>query len=195
MKSQFWIGSLTLLSVLLVAGQASALDGYQDRRGLFAGVHVGAGAGFAGIDNVNELTGLEENRQMGLHLGAEVGGGLSKRLTGALEGNWWIRTVRINSRSLDHQHLSFLPTGRFFIIDGLNVGLGVGLAYAVFDTERDGVETYRYREMGLAAKLGLGYEYFVNGTIATGINLHYTRHLYNRADFDTLGMNISLRWY
>lgn len=195
MKSPFWIGSIALFAVMFVAGQASALDAYKDRRGLFAGLNIGGGAGFAGIDNVNELTGLEENRQMGLHLGAEVGGGLSKRLTGALEGNWWIRTVRLNNHSLDHQHLSFMPVGRFFIYDGLNVGLGVGLAYAVFDTERDGVETYRYREMGLAAKLGVGYEYFINGTIAVGLDVNYTRHLYNRADFDTLGANITFRWY
>lgn len=188
-------GWLTLMALMLVASQSYALDAYKDRRGIFAGVNVGVGAGFAGVDQAGDLTGLDENRQLGLHLGAEVGGGLSQHLTGALEANWWIRTVTLGSRHLNHQHLSLLPVARYFIWDGLNVGAGAGLAYASFDTERNGVETYRYREMGLALKFGAGYEFFMNGTIAAGIDIGYTRHFYSNADFDTLGGQVTLRWY
>ena len=188
-------GCLSLLAITTLATPAFSLDGYKDRRGIFAGVNVGGGAGFAGIDTAGELTGLDENRQLGLHLGAEVGGGISEKLTAALEANWWIRTVTLGPRRLDHQHLSFLPVARYFIWDGFNVGAGAGLAYAVFDTERNGVETFRYREMGLALKIGAGYEFFLNGTIAAGIDLGYTRHFYNNADFDTLGAQVTLRWY
>lgn len=188
-------GWIILAALMLLASPSFALDAYKDRRGVFAGVNVGGGAGFAGVDSASELTGLDENRQLGLHLGAEVGGGLTKTLTGALEGNWWIRTVRLGDRRLNHQHLSFLPMIRYFIWDGLNVGAGAGLAYAVFDTERAGVETFRYREMGLALKFGAGYEFFVNGTIAAGIDAGYTRHFYSNADFDTLGAQVTLRWY
>lgn len=194
MKSKI-AGTLMLLAVTLVSSQAFALDAYKDRRGVFAGVNVGGAAGFAGVDSASELTGLEENRQLGLQLGAEVGGGLSKQITGALEANWWIRTVTLGPRRLDHQHFSFLPLARYFIWDGLNVGAGAGLGYAVFDTERNGVETFRYREMGLALKFVAGYEFFVNGTIAAGVDAGYTKHFYSNADFDTLGARVTLRWY
>ncbi len=194
MKSKV-AGWMTFLAVMLVASQSFALDAYQDRRGIFAGVNVGVGAGFAGVDSAGELTGLDENRQLGLHLGVEVGGGITKQLTASLEGNWWIRSVTLGPRRLDHQHLSFLPVVRYFVWDGFNLGAGAGLAYAVFDTERNGVETFRYREMGLALKIGAGYEFFMNGTIAAGIDAGYTKHFYNNADFDTLGAQVTLRWY
>lgn len=186
---------MTFVAMTMLASQAFALDAYKDRRGLFAGLNLGGGAGFAGVDSAGEATGLDKNRQLGLHLGAEVGGGLTKTITGALETNWWIRTVRLNERKLNHQHLSLLPFVRWFIWDGLNIGAGTGLAYTVFDTERDGVETFRYREMGLALKAGAGYEFFVNGTIAAGIDVGYTRHFYSNADFDTVGAQVTLRWY
>lgn len=188
-------GLLFFFAVAIAASPALALDGYEDRRGIFAGVNVGGGAGFAAVDQASDLTGLDENRQLGLHLGAEVGGGLSEMITASLEGNWWIRTVRLGSRHLNHQHLSFLPVGRLFIIDGLNVGLGAGLAYAMFDAERNNIELQKYREMGLAVKANVGYEFFLNGTVAAGLEVGYTRHFYGNADFDTLSGKVTVRWY
>lgn len=189
------IALLISLAATFAAAPAFGLDAYQDRRGIFAGANLGGGAGFAAVDSTADLTGLDENRQLGLHLGVEVGGGLSERLTASFESNWSIRTVTIGSRHLNHQHLSFLPVARFFIIDGFNVGAGAGLAYAVFDAERNEISITKYREMGLAAKVNAGYEFFMNGTIAAGIEAGYTRHFYGNADFDTLGAQVTVRWY
>lgn len=189
------IGCLVVLSVLATASPAVALDAYQDRRGIFAGLSLGAGAGFAAVDAPNDLTGLQENRRLGLHLGAEVGGGLNEFITGSLEGNWWIRTLTLGERHLDHQHLSLLPVVRGFIFDGLYVGAGAGIAYAVFDTERNGTEIYKYREMGLALKGNAGYEFWMNGSVAAGVQLGYTRHFYGNSSFDVLSGMVTLRWY
>ena len=190
-----WTVWMTFAAVLLVAANASALDAYQDRRGLFAGVSLGGGPGAADVENPTDITGLDENRQLGFHIGAELGGGVSKNVTAALGLNWWIRTVTVGSRHLNHQHLSLLPTARLFIIDGLYAVGGAGLGYAVFDAERAGVQVQKYREMGLAAKLGAGYEFFLNGTVAGGIEANYTRHFYANADFDTINGLVTVRWY
>lgn len=188
-------GWMVFALATFVASQAFALDAYQDRRGIFAGVNVGGGAGFVGVDPVTDVTGLDENRRLGFHLGAEVGGGIGTRLTASLQGNWWIRTVTLGSRHLDHQHLNFMPTANLFIIDGFYAEGGAGLAYAVFDAERNDIRIQKYREMGLAAKLGLGYEFFLNGTVAAGIKAGYTRHFYGNANFDTISGMVTLRWY
>lgn len=189
------LGWTVFALVTLIGSQAFALDAYQDRRGIFAGVSVGGGAGFVGVDPVTDVTGLDENRRLGFHLGAEVGGGIGKQLTASLEGNWWIRTVTLGSRHLDHQHLNFMPTARFFIFDGFYAEGGAGLAYALFDAERNDVQIQKYREMGLAAKLGAGYEFFLNGTVAAGIKAGYTRHFYGNANFDTISGMVTVRWY
>ena len=90
------------------ATSASALDAYKDRRGLFVGLNLGGGMGFSGVDEATDITGLD-NGQPGLQLGGEIGGGLSKQFTGALETNWWYRKVRLGERKLNHHHLNIMP--------------------------------------------------------------------------------------
>ena len=176
------------------AADAFALDAYKDRRGIFFGLNLGGGMGFSGVDEATDITGLSDG-QPGLQLGGEIGGGMSKAFTGALEMNWWYRKVRLGERKLNHHHLSLMPTLRYFIFDGLHAGAGAGFAYASFDTERLGRETYSYRETGVAVKAEAGYEFFLNGTIAAGVDLSYTHHFYSHANFDTVGMVVTVRWY
>ncbi len=186
---------LTFVTLLAAASSASALDGYKDRRGLLVGVNIGGGPGSANVESPSELTGLDENRQIGFQLGAELGGGMNEWITAAVGVNWWIRTVKINERSLEHHQLSFLPTLRVFVFDGFYPLLGVGLGYAAFDTERNGREVSTYRELGLAGKVGAGYEFFLNGSVAAGLEVNYTRHFYSISDFDTFNGLITIRWY
>lgn len=184
-----------LLVGILASTHALALDGYEDRRGLFLGVGVGGGVGAASTSLDGEQTGLDDGRQLGLDLSATLGGGANEYLTLGGQGNWWIRTVQIGDRSLSHQHLNFLAAANFFVLEGLYAEGGVGLAYAVFDAARNGNEVFTYRELGLAAKVGGGYEFFMNGTTAVGFNLGYTRHFYNNATFDTVNGMVTVRWY
>ncbi len=182
------------LLLTFFAADAAALDGYQDRRGLFAGIGIGGGVGTAQTE-ANEDTGMESGRRLGLHLHGILGGGVSDNLTMGVEGNWWARTVRLGDNALDHHHLSFNAVANFFLIDGFYVQGGVGLAYAIFDAQRVGQSTFRYQELGLATKAGAGFEFFTSSQLAVGFQANYTRHFYSNAAFDTISGGVTLRWY
>lgn len=178
----------------LVSTSAFAFDAYKDRRGPYFGLSFGGGVGASDVDEPSDITGLEEDRAMGLQASLLLGGGVTQNLLFHAEASTWIRTVRVNDLKLRHQHFSLVPQASLFVFEGLHPFLGFGLAYAAFDTSRNG-EEFLYREFGLATKGGLGYEMFVNGTVAVGVNLHYTRHFYGIGSFDTFGGGLTVRWY
>ncbi|MFU8804579.1 MAG: outer membrane beta-barrel protein [Bradymonadaceae bacterium] len=182
------------LAILSWSVNAAAIDGYKDRRGIFVGVGLGGGLGAVDVDEANVRTGFEEGGELGLHLSGIVGGGWTKNIIFGTEMNWWIRTTQVGDQSLNHQHLSFNAVTNVFILSGLYAEAGLGLAYAIFDTSIPGGMRH-YREMGMAAKLGAGFEYFINGTVAPGFHVGYTRHFYQRAEFDTFMAGVTLRWY
>jgi hypothetical protein len=174
---------------------AFALDGYQDRRGLFAGVGVGGGVGSVGVDQSDERTGIDRGRKAGLHLNAIFGGGATDRLVLGGEANLWQRTVVVNEDSLSHSHWSFNAVADLFVLDGIFVEVGGGLAYGAFQAQEAGQELVRYQELGFAAKAGGGFEFFVNSQVAIGMRVGYTRHFYSNSDFDTIAGGFSVRWY
>lgn len=184
-----------LLVLLATASSASGFDGYKDRRGWLLGVGIGGGVGGVDVDRVGDVTGMDENVVSGLHADLSIGAGITQDLVARVEGNMWLRNVQLNDFQLNHKHFSVLPTLDYFLIDGLHVSGGAGLAYAAFDTLRDERETYRYQEMGFATKLGVGYEFFANGTIAAGAQVGYTKHFYSNGGFDTLTGGLTIRWY
>lgn len=186
--------SVILLTTL--STQAMALDGYKDRRGIFGGLGIGGGVGLVESGDPNDETGIDQGRKLGLHLHGVLGGGVSDNLTFGAEGNWWIRTVQINDNSLEHHHMSFNGVANFYLIQGLYLSGGVGLAYAIYDAQRQDRQIKRYQELGMSAKAGGGFEFFVNGQIAMGMQANYTRHFYSTGgDFDTISGGLTLRWY
>ena len=194
----FAIGATLTLSALFLtwtASSAFALDGYKDRRGLFGGLGLGGGVGLVDTERDDESTGIDQGRKLGLHLSGILGGGITQNLVFGGEANWWIRTVRINQSALQHHHMSFNGVLNFFLIEGIYLEGGVGLAYAIFDVERNNQQTYRYQELGMSAKAGGGFEFFVNSDLAMGMHASYTRHFYTNSDFDTVSAGLTLRWY
>lgn len=190
------LSSLILAStILLTSAQASALSGYKDRRGPFLGFGLGGGLGAVHVDDEHFTTGLDEGGQPGFHLQAVAGGGVNKVVVLGAELNTWIRTVSVQEARLNHQHWSLNAAADFFIIDGFFLGAGAGLAYAFSDATRQNAEKRRYQEMGLALKGAAGYEFFLNGTVAAGLRLSYTRHIYQNVDFDTFQGALTIRWY
>lgn len=183
-----------MLLTLTLSQSAFALDGYQDRRGLFAGVGVGGGVGLVDVDT-NASTGIDQGRKLGLHLNGMVGGGVTDWLVLGGEANWWARTAYIGDNALSHNHMSFNTVANLFLLEGLFIEGGGGLAYAIFDTQGPSVDTLRYQELGLALKGGAGFEMFVNSQIAIGMKVGYTRHFYTNADFDTVAGGVTVRWY
>lgn len=189
------LASLMAMMLLTLSADAFALDGYQDRRGLFTGIGIGGGIGLVEADNSNDITGIDSGRKLGLHLHAIVGGGATDNLIFGAEANWWIRTVQLNDNALSHHHMSFNGVLEYFLFDVFYLEGGVGLAYAIFDAERRLQDVYRYQELGVAVKAGAGFEFFVNSQIAIGMRAGYTRHFYSNGDFDTVSGGLSLRWY
>ncbi|TDP73716.1 hypothetical protein [Bradymonas sediminis] len=182
--------------VLMMSSSAFALDGYADRKGVFVGLGVGGGIGAVANEDDGITNGLGDGRKLGLSLHGIIGGGVNKNIVLGLGVNTWIRNVEQGSQDYHHQHWNFLANGNFFLIDGLYIDAGAGLAYASYDATI-GPVTQTYNEMGLALRGGLGYEFFLNGTHALGMNVGYTRHFYFDADaaFDTIGATIGIRWY
>lgn len=182
--------------VLMISSSAFALDNYADRKGAFFGLGIGGGIGAVDTEENGLTNGLGDGRKLGLGLHAIIGGGVNDNIVLGLGVNTWIRSVEQGSQDYSHQHWNFLANGNFFLIDGLYIDAGAGLAYASFDATQ-GTNTTTYNEMGLALRGGLGYEFFLNGTHALGINAGYTRHFYFDADaaFDTIGASIGIRWY
>lgn len=182
------------LTLFCSSTQAFALDGYEDRRGVMAGLTVGGGVGL--VESEEGLTGIDQGRKMGFHLSGMLGGGISDRLTVFGEANWWARSVQLGENKLASNHYSFMATSNLFLLEGIFVEAGAGLAYASYDAQRGvGVPVENYRELGVAVKGGGGFEFFVTGDVALGLRMDYTRHFYNNADFDTLAGGLMIRWY
>ena len=180
---------------LLTASSAWAIDGYKDRHGFFFGGGIGGGPGSVHIDDGPYESGLERTGDLGLAPHIIVGGGARDNLVFGAEVNNWIRTVDLHGNTLNHQQWSFNAVSNFFLIHGLYIEGGLGLGYAFSDATTNEGDEKRYQEMGLAAKLGIGAEYFLDGTIAAGARFGYTRHFYSNIDFDTVVGNVYLRWY
>ena len=188
--------ALAVAAVILLCGSSAfALDNYSDRKGLFSGLGFGGGVGAVNLADSDATSGFEGGRQPGLQFTAMVGGGVNKNIVLGAQGNGWFRTVHKGSRSWEHSHYNLLADANFFLIEGLYAEVGAGLAYAAYDSYDGGDDPSTYREMGFAAKAGVGFEYFLNGTHAAGINAGYTRHFYANADFDTISAAITWRWY
>ena len=187
------IALLVAITFFLTASTAWAIQGYKDRHGTFYGWGIGGGPGAVHIDD--GASGLEGTGELGLHLHGIVGGGMSENLIFGAEANSWIRTVSIGDSSLNHQHWSFNALASFFLVEGLFLEGGVGLAYAISNYEAAGGAESRHQEMGLAFKVGTGFEYFLDGTYAAGMRFGYTRHVYSNIDFDTFIGSVTIRRY
>ena len=185
---------LSFLVAMLFSTQAMALDGYKDRRGFFGGLSVGGGVGL--VESEEGLTGIDQGRKLGFHMSGMLGSGVTERLTVYGEANWWARSVQLGENKLASNHYSFNASTNLFLVEGIFVGAGAGLAYASYDAQRGpGASVENYRELGLSLKGGAGFETFINSNTALGVKVDYTRHFYNNAEFDTLTGGFLVRWY
>ena len=185
--------------VLMAASSAFALDRYGSRQGLFVGLGLGGGVGGVDLANDEGRVGFENGRLPGFYANAMVGGGVNDNIVLGAQFNWWGRSVERNydqNGSLEsfHHHTSVLAAGDFFLIKGLYLEVGGGLAYSSYESLFDG-RSENHQEMGFAVKGGAGFEFFTNGTHAFGVNGGYTRHFYDLSTFDTFNVAMSVRWY
>lgn len=191
-----WLFAVVTAVVLTAAGApATALDGYEDRKRLFGAVGVGGGAGALRIVR-GGADSLDSRRlQPGFHATAMLGGGITQRVLAAAEANWWFRNV---NRGDDHRwathQWSLLPVVNVFVVEGLHLDAGGGLAYGALVGDHPRADL-PHRELGFAAEAGAGYEFWLNGTLAAGVDVNYARHFYGDGSFDTVSGAFMLRWY
>lgn len=161
-----------VLSAMGFSRAAYALDGYQDRRGLYSALTVGGGV--AMVDDTNEV---------GFHVGARVGGGLSQRATADLAfdfGNIFEREIKT---------FGFFIAGNFFPIEHVFArgGAGVSLLYPDMGDN----------QAGLSLIFGAGVEAFFAADLAGSFALTYQPDFYGD-DFGTvhnvLG-TLAISWY
>lgn len=182
------------LLTLFIAGDAFALDGYRDRRSVFGGMSLGGGVGMVESNTQGEASGLDQGRRLGFHLNGIMGTGITRNLLFGLEANWWARTVLLQDVSLDHHHVSLNAAANFFLIEGLYLDGGAGIAYG-YSGFFSGNKVQQRGEMGLALKGGAGAEFFSNADMTIGVRANYTRHFYSNSNFDTISAAFTVRWY
>ena len=191
------IGLIAVSFILLVSTSAFALDRYESREGVFGGVTAGGGVGknIYKSDDDTVFTGFEESRLLGAYVGGIIGGGINDNVLLGVGTDWWLRTAKKGSQSLKNNHGSIHAMGNFFLIEGLYLEAGGGLAYTTFEFVQGDNDPQVHNELGLALKGGVGYEFFLNGNQALGVHSNYTRHFYNNGSFDTVNFGATFRWY
>lgn len=183
------LAGLVGLIVVGLAAQAAALDGYSDRRNVYGGLSVGGGYGLVKQEDDFQREGP------GMHLEAVVGSGVTHKLLVGFETDWWSRTVRAGeSNDYAFHHGSAGAVATFFPIGGFYADGGVGFAYGICSGTVEGSDC-AWQELGVAAEVGAGFQFWFNGTLAGSVDLAYNRHFYSHSTFDTVNLGFGLRWY
>lgn len=168
---------------LLFVGQALALDGYRDRRGLFYGVGFGGGQTKADTDGADS--------HIGYNFRARIGGGIDKNLT--LDAELGLNTVSYSQSGVDvEQNVSTVAIGgNLFVRDGLYLRLQGGIAELSVSADGNNGDT----ETGLFLGGGAGYEFFANADLAIGLGVDFQHQMYDDLNLSSLNLGITANWY
>ena len=160
--------------VLLSAAPALALDGYQDRRGLFLGVNAGGGISAP----------AEGDSEFGSRFGMRVGGGVSESLTLDVSGDFLFMGDKLG------RVLSFYGGGAYFFVPMAFVRAGIGFSHY----KRD-VGLVSESDPGLSFQVGAGFEMFVNSDLAAGFSVNYDRQQFDPGGINQVTGLIGISWY
>lgn len=164
---------------------AMALDGNKDRRGAFAGIGLGGGAGFEDGDVAGSLM-----------WDVQLGGGATQQLTLALDIDFWMQWYE--------GHRNFLitpgPEVSYFFGDTglyLQLGIGMGLKTAISETTiiDDLKEDERHFDVGFDAGLAVGWEFFASSNVAVGLSLGADYVVIRPDNLLMVGFAMTLKYY
>ncbi|MCA9527468.1 MAG: outer membrane beta-barrel protein [Myxococcales bacterium] len=194
MRTRFLSLSLGAL-VLGTAGQAMALDGWHDRRGLLFGLGLGGGIGQVHSD------GLDSDQEFGINVRARVGGGVNERLTLDFDLGMHFQSSTVGPVDVDQRITTGMVGANFFLMDGLYLRGMAGMGH--YSTEPQDSKLEGDSEVGLAVGVGAGYEFFANADLAIGVGADFRRVFFTidaqpkdiDADFDLIGFGITATWY
>jgi hypothetical protein len=182
------LGLLIIAGILTTSASAFALDGYQDRRGLFTGIGLGGGAAFQG-----------DERGGAMLIDLQLGGGAAKDLTFDLDLDVWFQLM-------DHHDNWMITPGpelNYFIAGGLFVRAGLGLAMVFITGEKikddvpGGGKTSEETDFTLGGdfSLGLGYEFFAGANLALGGVIEGDYVVLKGDDVGSVNFGIELKYY
>ena len=163
---------LGVLVGLMVAQEARALDGYQDRRGLYGALAVGGG-----------MASANGEREAELRVAGRIGAGLSDNFTADLSLDY---ATLFDSKA---KTFGFDLAANYFLIQNFFLRAGGGLAILL----PDGGD----RKAGFGALVGAGVEFFVGADLAASAALTYEPELYGDpiGTVHQLFVTIAASWY
>lgn len=185
---------LAALMIIGLAGEAFALDGYRDRRGIFYGLGIGGGANQFDTDGADN--------QLGFHIRGRVGGGINERVT--LDGELGYRTESEESDGLSGEltvsrdFLSLYMGANFFVFDGLYLRAMGGLNQLVVTATLDGPVGSTSDDdstTGLGLGGGIGYEFFASADLAIGIGFDFQYLMYDDFTANQMNFGAQFNWY
>ncbi|MBN2803921.1 MAG: hypothetical protein JXR91_12585 [Deltaproteobacteria bacterium] len=166
-----------IAAVMTVSANAFALQSAHSRKGVFTGIALGGGVSLPTDNTMDPLGDLSLKLQLGV--------GASQHITVSLDVDSRLEISNSVVGGL------FVPGPKltFFLLGGLNIHAGVGVAISYWDT-LDGVK------IGMDAGAGIGYEMWVNTKWAAYMNLDVDYFLMNEfSDLITINFWIGLRYY
>ena len=171
------IGAFILIAA--IGSPASALDGYQDRKGFFTGIGIGGGGAFQDHDPGGALL-----------FDFQLGGGATKNLTLALDTDLWIQIMDGYKNVL----LTPGPEVNYFFGDtGIFIRGGIGMAMTFFRPEAEGVDNDFM--LGFDVSAGMGWEFFGGSDIALGFAVESDYVIIEGEDIISVGFVLSLKYY
>ncbi|MEZ4468697.1 MAG: outer membrane beta-barrel protein, partial [bacterium] len=182
-------------ALLGTAGNALALDGWHDRRGLFFGLGLGGGIGQVHTDDI------DGDQEMGLNLRARIGGGVNKQLTLDFDLGMHFQSTNTAGIDMDQTITTGMVGANYFLMDGLYLRGMAGMGH--YSTEPQNAKIDGDSEVGLAIGAGAGYEFFANADLAIGVGADFRRVFFTidaapkdvDAAFDLIGFGITATWY
>lgn len=185
---------LAALMVIGLAGEAFALDGWRDRKGIYYGLGLGGGSAQPDTDGADS--------RLGLHLRGRIGGGVNKHV--ALDGElgWRYQSTEedrgLSEVTITEQFVTLYVGGNFFVFDGLYIRAFGGLAYLIqsFDVKTpigDGFDDDSYTGLGVGA--GVGYEFFASSDLAIGVGGDFQHQIFDDFAVNQINFGVTATWY
>ncbi len=166
-------GALALLVLTCTAAPAMAIDGYQDRKGLYGGLGTGGGVEFLGSDPGG-----------GLFFDAQLGAGATQNFTLALDMDFWTHVFNGNKIYM----LTPGPEVNFYIGDtGLFIRAGVGMAMT-WPKNQDFM-------LGFDTSLGAGYEFFGGANTAMALAVEGDYMILDGPDIASIIFALNVKFY
>jgi hypothetical protein len=170
--------ALIIFTLAIFWGQRSshALEGYQDRRGFFAGAGIGGG----GVMD-------QKDQKFGIRGQLNFGGGVSQDMLLDLVMGFW-------HFSLDKKANFIFTPGiemSYFVHRNLFLKLGVSMGWRTWEENKKDKS-----KLGMGFGLGTGAEFFMSSSTAFGVGLDYKYHVYpDIPDLHFIGLNANIKWY